>query len=41
MTVREQIEKKEAMLLSPYATLSSASRGREKEEKRIICAPYS
>lgn len=39
MTVREKIEKKEKKTLSPYATLSSSSKGREREEEEDLLRP--
>ncbi len=39
MTIREKIEKMEQETLSPYATLSSCSRGREREEPSCDIRP--
>lgn len=39
MTIREQIEKMEQETLSPYAALSSRSRGREREEEPCDIRP--
>jgi hypothetical protein len=35
VTIREQIEEMEAKTLSPYATLSTASRGRDVDEATV------
>lgn len=39
MTIREELEKRETTYLSPYATLSSASKGREREEAQCDLRP--
>ena len=39
MTIREQLEEREKEYLSPYATLSAASRGRKKEEPQCDIRP--
>lgn len=39
MTIREQIEEMEAKTLSPYATLSTASRGRDVDEPQCDIRP--
>ena len=39
MTIREKIEKMEQETLSPYATLSIRSKGREKEEPACDIRP--
>ncbi len=39
MTIREEIEKRERSVLSPYAKLSSESEGREQEEEEDILRP--
>lgn len=39
MTIREQMEEREKEYLSPYATLSAASRGRKKEEPQCDIRP--
>lgn len=39
MTIREQLEERELEYLSPYATLSSKSRGREREEDQCDLRP--
>lgn len=39
MTIREQLEKREFEYLSPYATFSKKSRGRDKEEEQCDIRP--
>ena len=39
MTIREQLEAREEEYLSPYATLSRRSRGREREEAQCDIRP--
>ena len=39
MTIREQLELREIEYLSPYATLSKASKGREREEEECDVRP--
>ena len=39
MTIREQLELREIEYLSPYATLSKDSRGREREEQECDVRP--
>ena len=36
MTIREEIEAREARELSPHACLSTSSKGREREEEIIV-----
>ena len=38
MTIREQLEAREEEYLSPYATLSRNSRGRERMKNSVISA---
>ena len=37
MTIREELEKMERETLSPYATLSVNTKGREREEEQCRC----
>ena len=39
VTIREQLEKREVEYLSPYATLSRNSRGRQREEPQCDIRP--
>ena len=39
MTIREQLEEREKEYLSPYATLSTASKGRKKNEPQCDIRP--
>lgn len=39
MTIREQMEKREHTILSPYASFSDCSRGREREEEQCDIRP--
>ena len=39
MTIREELEKMERETLSPYATLSVNTRGREREEEQCDVRP--
>ena len=39
MTIREQLEERELEYLSPYATFSSKSKGREREEEQCDLRP--
>ena len=39
MTIREEMEKREHMLLSPYAAFSDQSRGRERQEEQCDVRP--
>lgn len=39
MTIREQLEERELEYLSPFATLSSKSKGREREEEPCDVRP--
>ena len=39
MTIREQLEKRELEFLSPYAALSSKSKGRKRSEKECDIRP--
>lgn len=39
MTIREEMEKREHLLLSPYAAFSDESRGREREEEQCDVRP--
>lgn len=39
MTIREQLELRELEYLSPFATLSSKSKGREREEEQCDLRP--
>ena len=39
MLIREQIEEMEAKTMSPYATLSTNSKGREREEAECDIRP--
>lgn len=39
MTIREQLELREVEYLSPFATLSSKSKGREREEEQCDVRP--
>ena len=39
MTIREQLEEREVEYLSPYATLSRNSKGRQREEPQCDIRP--
>lgn len=39
MTIREMAEQREVAYFSPYASLSSKSRGRDREERHAISGP--
>lgn len=40
MTIREELEKMERETLSPYATLSVNTKGREREEEQCDVRPF-
>ncbi len=40
VTIREQLEEREVEYLSPYATLSRNSRGRQREGRSAISVRY-